>query len=677
MKRIYTTIFCAVISLSLMAQTYIWQNGKMVQSITNGEIRFDKIPAENFATASDVNELINSLYWLFGGDKSYRNRLACGYQGLNTDAEHGNKNSGAAEWNIYTLTPDNGDLSVPNGKDPWNYFAKMVYNASIIIDGITTHCDTTKANFSYYLGEALFLRAFAMSEMVKLWGDVPGKWKIYNSVLNPLEPKQNRNSLYEAIRADLKRATNLLPWAENVPYSVHNSTKYKEPTSSFFAEEIYMEHQKNSNYTGVPTKAAALGLLARIDLNYAGYALRPNTLGVPRDGYAVQLNIKDAAKRQSLYQEALEVCAQVIKKEGNFKLLTDYEQIFKNICADVTEYSQSEVIWEIPFADGARGQYLQYNCTKANANTVGVLKNNEAQTCNSAVCAIPTLYYDFEPTDKRRDVTITPYAWYYDDGRSVSSNTETFHRIFPEISENEQFLYPRLMTADSWYFGKCRIEWMSRPRQGNDDGVNYPVIRYADVLLMFCEAALGGITADVPQNNTGLSPQSLFDQVRARAGVASKTLTMDNLANERKLEFAGEYLRKYDLIRWGKLRSTMEQERIRLNNLNQHTGEFANTTDTVYVKYRYVGTELSSLGQKSYVIDSVTHRRPSDYESSNGWYKKCVYESSSNGRVLSEDNYLLYHYDQPEKLDSRQLWPIFSADMPYAPDGYLWNDYNY
>jgi len=679
MKRTYILFITLFASFSLGAQTYIWQNGKMLQSISDGEIRFEKISPENFSTAGDVNELINSLYWLMGGDKSYRNRLACGYQGMNTDIEHGYKYSGRADWNIYTITPNNTDLSTANGKDPWNYLARMVYNATMIIDGICMFCDTMQATHSYYLGEALFLRAFAMTEMIKLWGDVPQRWKIFNSALMPMEPKQDRNALYESARADLKRAANLLPWAENVPAHVHTSSRYKEPTTTVYAEEPYMEHQKNQNYTGIPTKAAALGLLARLDLNYAGYALRPNNLGVLKDGFAVQLNVKDAAKRKQLYAEALDACAQVINKEGNYKFLANYEQIFKNICADVTEYNQSEVIWEIPFADGARGQFLQYNCIRS-SDAVKGLKNNDAGSTNSAVNIVPTLYNDYEIGDVRRDVTIAPWRWYYDDGRNYNYDQTKVQLVFPEVNveSGEKFLYQRLQSIDSWYLGKYRIEWMARMRSGNDDGVNYPVIRYADILLMFCEASLGGITGDVPQNTTSLDPQALFDRVRARAGVASKTLTMENLMKERKLEFAGEYLRKYDLIRWGKLRSAMVNERKRINELNQHTGEFANTADTIYYKYRYVGTEYSyDASIKGYILDSLTYTRPANYDPNRGWCQKNLYESTAYERILSDDYYFLYDYEHPEYLDSHQLWPIFTSDMMNAPEGYLWNDYNY
>ncbi len=71
--------------------------------------------------------------------------------------------------------------------------------------------------------------------------------------------------------------------------------------------------------------------------------------------------MKDADKRKELYQEAVWACAQVIKKEDN-KLVTKenggFEKVWRDLCADKTNYTESEFIWALPFLNGARGQVL-------------------------------------------------------------------------------------------------------------------------------------------------------------------------------------------------------------------------------------------------------------------------------------------------------------------------------
>ncbi|WP_326983610.1 RagB/SusD family nutrient uptake outer membrane protein [Chryseobacterium sp. MYb264] len=70
---------------------------------------------------------------------------------------------------------------------------------------------------------------------------------------------------------------------------------------------------------------------------------------------------------------------------------------------------------------------------------------------------------------------------------------------------------------------------------------NYIAIRLADTYLMEAEA-LGG---------SGARAQALLDAVRARVGLASVTVSMQAIKDERRRELAGEGHRWFDLVRWG------------------------------------------------------------------------------------------------------------------------------
>ena len=70
------------------------------------------------------------------------------------------------------------------------------------------------------------------------------------------------------------------------------------------------------------------------------------------------------------------------------------------------------------------------------------------------------------------------------------------------------------------------------------------LFRYADVLLMKCEAMLRG-------GKAGAEADALLNQVRARVGMAPRTATLDNVLEERMLELAWEGWRRNDLIRFG------------------------------------------------------------------------------------------------------------------------------
>ena len=608
-----------------------------------------------FSNENNTELVIASVYEQFGQDKSYRNRLACGYQSLNTDVEHGTKNSGRAEWNIYSMTPTSGDLSTANGKDPWGYLNATIEKCNNIIEGIEAYGDTANsAKMRYMLGEAYFLRSFCYLDMVKLWGDVPARFvSISKDPEGMKTPKSDRTNVLKQLRIDLKKAAELMPWSKDCPGTAANSTCR-------------------------PSKAAALALLARMDLMYAGKGVRPETW---QNG--PEFLVADAALRAELNTEVMWACAQILDNSNEaVKFQTNYEDIFRKICADETNYYASEVFWEIPFADGSRGQVLQYNCTKM-ADALEGLKNNEGGSSNSAVGIVPTLYYDFDKNDVRRDVTMARYIWVYDDGTKFNSDAEKVAAAFPEKGTDAKILYQKNNSVGDWYGNKYRVEWMSRNRTGNDDGINFPIIRYADVLLMAAEASIGGIGGDMPTNMYGLNGAALLNQVRTRAHVGSKELTMANIQEERKLEFTGEYIRKWDLMRWGILKETMIHAHERLAEMNLHQGEFEGLNDTIYYKYKYIGDELSfTSGIKGFVIDSVygldkgESGEPSYYNKENGWVKTSIYSSESTGRELAPDTYMLFDREFPIRLNGRQLWPIFAVNVGQS-NGALWNDYDY
>jgi hypothetical protein len=76
---------------------------------------------------------------------------------------------------------------------------------------------------------------------------------------------------------------------------------------------------------------------------------------------------------------------------------------------------------------------------------------------------------------------------------------------------------------------------------------NSYVIRLADTYLLEAEA-LGG---------SGARAQALLDAVRARVGLPSIPVTLENVLAERRLELAGEGHRWFDLRRNGKLQSKL------------------------------------------------------------------------------------------------------------------------
>ena len=105
-------------------------------------------------------------------------------------------------------------------------------------------------------------------------------------------------------------------------------------------------------------------------------------------------------------------------------------------------------------------------------------------------------------------------------------------------------------------------------------GINYRVIRYADILLMYAEAL----------NELNRTPEAypLIQQVRNRAKLPSllatkpgmnQTQMREQIYHERALEFAIEGQRINDIIRWGWL-----YDPARLTQLKAHDADFSTWT---------------------------------------------------------------------------------------------------
>jgi hypothetical protein len=91
------------------------------------------------------------------------------------------------------------------------------------------------------------------------------------------------------------------------------------------------------------------------------------------------------------------------------------------------------------------------------------------------------------------------------------------------------------------------------PTSRFDYGINFIAIRYTDILLLKAECVLHGATG-----SQATDVDAVVNQVRARAGLTPLVnVTLTQLLDERRREFAGEGLRWFDLQRSGELINIM------------------------------------------------------------------------------------------------------------------------
>jgi hypothetical protein len=204
---------------------------------------------------------------------------------------------------------------------------------------------------------------------------------------------------------------------------------------------------------------------------------------------------------------------QAIVSASKFDLLDDYADIF-----DPGNKNHAESIFEAQYKEGGEGETSNF-------------------------------IYQFSPVGSRGTVVLGPES-----GNSGGKNIPTLDMIDAyEVGDLRKEISVGYFDRDSdplYYVKKYDHDTDPDFARTND---NWPIYRYADVLLMLAEAL------NEQSYQTG-QPFNLLNQVRNRAGLSSLTPSelpnqgafRDAIARERRVELAFENHRWFDLVRTGK-----------------------------------------------------------------------------------------------------------------------------
>ena len=531
--------------------------------------------------------------------------------------------------------------------------------------GFISHVDTSpdmtgveiKPQFVYdydgediRLNESLTMRAMFYYDLIKAWGDVPARFEPVTQETIYI-PKSDRDDIFKQIIADLQEAAPMMYW----------------PGESTF-----------TSTTGRANRAFADGLLARICLAAAGYAWRPDDGQVGKGNfgsYRRSTRVESGEwANDKLYEIALAACQDVISQENVHVMLEpEYEQLWRDVCTWKNDAVNRETIFAMPFGHTTlRGRWLSNNAIKHNA----VDQYCQYSSGGGSVGPVPTMYYEFEANDVRRDLTCVNYAW------SAESNSVQIPADF-----------------NKWYFGKYRYEWTSQVITSTDDGIMPIVLRYADVLLMAAECynQLGDLSkakAEFQKVRMRAYAGNEGDVTAYMAKITDKDAMLKAIMHERALEFCGEYLRKGDLIRWGIFGKAILESRAKMLAIRDHgtytseiTGrKYDYSTLGTYLYYRYVG-DLNSVGKRETIEMWGLNPGEQDAPKGQGWtqlYKddgsepqEYITDSSLNdNKIATLDGSLGSATAKSEEaINSRMYWPIFSQDLSANPS--IVNDFGY
>jgi len=503
-KNLYklTLSFAAIVLLSFNSCNKFLDQKPITD--VSAEVVFSDVPSALKAIAGVYSRMV--------GDAGYGIRVSL-YYPLDTDEVQGPTGAGDNDRRDiarYAATPGNAQIT-----NPFNQMFAGIEYANICIANIpkmamyTNGTDQEKKKLQRMYGEALTLRAQFYTEAIRNWGDLPANFAPASTLAtsNPFPIRTNRDTIYDRLLEDLKLASTLVPWRNELSAIGDGAD-----------ERI--------------TKGTVKGLRARIALYRGGFSLR-------QDGV-----VKRSTDYVKYYQIARDEAAEVMASNQH-SLNVSFKALWKDqVNARAVADPNGELMFQASGIGGvgAGDTKLAYY----NGPTVNGLGNK-------SVNILPTYFYAFDSTDLRRDVTCAVYNVAADGSAKIG-------QAITAICD-----------------GKYRRDWISNPTVSPTNAIQYfslkwQILRYSDVMLMFAEAEneINGPTAaaynavnQVRRRGYGQSLTTANALVDLPAGL-SKAAFFTALVKERSLELGGEGVRKYDLIRWNLLASTINQTKAAL-----------------------------------------------------------------------------------------------------------------
>lgn len=494
-----------------------------------------------FSNSGDAKKMVMSVYALFTQD-SYTSRMSSVWM-QNTDVEAiapGELPDGSRRdiWSLQAgLLTGFKDI-----KTAWDDNYKAIDRANQCIEGILASDAANEAEMKMLLGESYCLRAYRYFLLTNFWGDVPYFRQAANASMELDIPKTDKNIIYSTLIQDLVDAEK----------------------DMYFADEF-------SDGIERMNREFAMGMISRLALFRAGYGMTKDGTMKRADDYLnisandslkVTYTLNGTTKTAKTYKEYYQMAADYAKEliSRKDRQLPDFATVFMNQNKWVKPVN-SDILYEVAFGNVNSGGDVGW-CIG-----IPVTGTNPYGNTTIQVNFTPTYYYSFAPNDLRRDVTISKIGYGNDPDPAVTNFTQTTLGVTSTA-------------AGKWN----RRELNVAPGQSSSKGtgINWPLMRYSDILLMLAEA----------ENELNEGPTSeakaLLKRVRTRAfdaSVASKMVDayvdsvstgkdafFDAIVNERAWEFGGEALRKFDLIRW----NNYGKKIIETKNLLDYMGQVAN-----------------------------------------------------------------------------------------------------
>jgi hypothetical protein len=330
-----------------------------------------------------------------------------------------------------------------------------------------------------------------------------------------------------------------------------------------------------------------IGMIARLSLMRGGYWLYPNLTMKRKDDY------------QKYYDTANIYCKKLLSLKPH--TMSDYATVFMNENKYVKPLN-NDVLYEVAFQPGFGDVGW--------CNGVAVAAGTHVYGTGSNYLSFPiTYYHSFDSTDLRLPVTCSLISY--------------------DAKLKQQPTGSGSIAPNKWNRMLVPVPLGSASAKGT--GINWPLMRYADVLLMLAESEneLRGPNTDAINalkavRKRAFSASLWADKVDNYVATvaASKSSFFDAIVNERAWEFGGECLRKYDLERWNLYGRKVADTKNTLTQWGKDANAGTGTQpDYMYYKWNSDSTLITWLNKYTKVTPPPVVDNPNKGDNPGGYYR--------------------------------------------------------
>ncbi len=449
-----------------------------------------------FSEKTEINRALNGVYAkLMSGDfygDAYFTKFV-----FNSDVEFTTNTSDVATNNSFRRFDGNSTAS--DVEKFWNAAYSGVEYANNFVYYLERSplYSTEDAEIMQMMGEAKVIRAMFFHDLVTYFGDIPFTFEPASVVENYVMPIVSRDEVYKTLIEDLKSIAPYMKFAANLSNGVERASK-----------------------------EFCWSMIARMAMHAGGYSLRPDT-----DNPANFGKMERPANYKDLYKTALAYCDSVISS-ATHTLSLPYYRVFVNECNYVVN-SNDDPIFEIPFAKETSGNVGYVHGPKSELYEGSTSGDNIWGEAKSSAALSAFYRFMFDPEDARRDYLNGLWGYLYNGEPTISVSYTVYNNKWSKLWSTS-----------------------GNPESAGNTGINFPYMRYTDVLLMYAEAAneLNDGPTDAAKaalrqvrQRAFTNPEKIDSYIESMSG--SKDDFLKAVLDERKFEFAGENMRWKDLVR--------------------------------------------------------------------------------------------------------------------------------